>query len=45
MTTIDKKKIMYGLEKAYERMIEFKKQKKSELVIIKGNEIVHIKFE
>ena len=38
-----KKKILKGLEKAYEDMIEFKKQKKSKLVIIKDNKIVKIK--
>ncbi|MFV0159266.1 hypothetical protein OBK24_12530 [Empedobacter falsenii] len=38
-----KKKILKGLEKAYEDMIEFKKQKKSKLVIIKNNKIVKIK--
>ena len=38
-----KKKILKDLEKAYEDMIEFKKQKKSKLVIIKNNKIVKIK--
>jgi len=38
-----KKKILKGLEKAYEDMIEFKKQKKSKIVIIKNNKIVKIK--
>lgn len=38
-----KKKILKGLEKAYENMIEFKKQKKSKIVIIKDNKIVKIK--
>lgn len=38
-----KKKILKGLEKAYEDMIEFKKQKKSKLVIIKNDKIVKIK--
>lgn len=45
MTTTDKKKIMLGLEKAYKKMIEFKKQKKSDLVIIQNNKIVHLKQE
>ena len=37
-----KKKILKGLEKAYEDMIEFKKQKKSKLVINKNDKIVKI---
>ena len=48
MTTIDKKierknKILHGLEKTYEKLIEFKKQKNSELVILQNNKIVRIK--
>ena len=48
MTTVEKQielknKILIGLEKVYERLIEFKKQKNSELVIIKDNKIVKIK--
>ena len=38
------KKILQGLEKAYEKMLEFKKQKKSELVIIQNDKIVKIKL-
>jgi len=38
-----KDKIVKGLEKAYERLIEFKKSKKSELVVMRGNKIVKIK--
>ncbi|MGS2764081.1 hypothetical protein [Sinomicrobium sp. M5D2P9] len=38
-------KIVKGLEKVYERLIEFKKEKKSELVVMKGNKIVRIKPE
>lgn len=38
-------KILKGLEKAYEKMIEFKKQKNSKLVIIRDNKIVKIKPE
>ena len=37
-------KIIKGLEKAYEKMIDFKKQHKSELVIIQDNKIVKIKL-
>ena len=48
MTTIEKQielrnKILLGLEKAYEKLIEFKKQKNTELVVMKDNKIVKIK--
>jgi hypothetical protein len=48
MTTIEiqteeKNKILKGLEKVYEKLLEFKKQKKTELVIMQGNKIVKIK--
>lgn len=36
-------KIIKGLEKAYERLIEFKKQKQTELVILKDNKIIKVK--
>lgn len=36
-------KIILGLKKAYEKMIEFKKQKNSEIVIIRENKIIRIK--
>lgn len=36
-------KIIFGLEKAYEKMLEFKKKKNSEIVIIRENKIVRIK--
>jgi hypothetical protein len=36
-------KIIFGLEKAYEKMIEFKKLKNSEIVIIRENKIIRIK--
>ena len=50
MTPIEKQeelfqKIIAGLEKSYEKLIEFKKQKKSELVVMKNNKIVRIKPE
>jgi hypothetical protein len=50
MTTIEiqleeKKKILKGLEKVYEKLIEFKKQKNTELVIMQGDKIVKIKPE
>ncbi len=48
MTTVEKQieqknKILLGLEKVYERLIEFKKLKNTELVIMKDNKIVKIK--
>ncbi len=48
MTTVEKQielrdKLVVGLEKVYEKLIEFKKQKNSELVIIKDGKVVKIK--
>lgn len=48
MTTIEiqieeKNKIIKGLDKVYEKLIEFKKAKNSELVILRDNKIVKIK--
>ena len=40
---IKKTKILKGLEKAYEKMLEFKRKNNSEIVIIKENKIVKIK--
>ena len=37
------KKILEGLEKAYQKMIEFKKQKNSDLVILQDGKVVKIK--
>ena len=37
------KKIIEGLEKVYEKLIEFKKKMKSELIILKDDEIVRMK--
>ena len=50
MTTVEKQmelrdKIVAGLEKVYARLIEFKKQKKSDLVVIRDNKVVRIKPE
>ncbi len=45
-TQIDEKnKILKGLEKVYEKLIEFKKLKNSELVVLRDNKIVKIKPE
>jgi hypothetical protein len=38
-------KILVGLEKVYEKLIVFKKEKNSELVIMKDGKIVKIKPE
>jgi hypothetical protein len=40
-----RKKVLHGLELTYEKLIEFKKQKKSELVVMRDNKIVRIKPE
>lgn len=40
-----KNKIIKGLEKVYERLIEFKKEKNSELVVMQKGKIVKIKPE
>lgn len=40
-----RKKLIKGLDKAYERLIKFKKEKKTELVIMKDGKIVKIKPE
>lgn len=48
MTTVEKQielrdKILLGLDKVYEKLIEYKKQKNSVIVVIKNNKIVKIK--
>ncbi len=50
MTTIEKQielkdKILVGLEKDYEKLIEYKKNKKSELVVMRDNKMVRIRPE
>jgi hypothetical protein len=40
----EKNKILKGLEKAYEKLLEFKKSKNSELVILRNNKIIKIKL-
>jgi hypothetical protein len=39
----EKAKILKGLEKVYEKLIEFKKKNNSELVVLRDNKIVRIK--
>jgi hypothetical protein len=41
----EKDKILKGLEKVYEKLLEFKRIKNSELVILRDNKIVKIKPE
>ena len=36
-------KILKGLEKAYEKMLEFKKKNNSEIVVIRENKIMKIR--
>ena len=48
MTTAEKQnelrdKIQAGLKKAYEKLLEFKRQKNTELVVMKDGKIVKIK--
>lgn len=38
-------KILKGLDKVYEKLVEYKKQKKSELVVLKDGKIKRIKPE
>lgn len=38
-----KEKILLGLEKTYENLIEYKKYKKSDLVVMRDKKIVRIK--
>jgi hypothetical protein len=39
----EKNKILKGLEKAYEKLLEYKRTKNSELVVLIDNKIVKIK--
>lgn len=39
----DKLRILKGLEKVYKKLIEFKKSKNSELVILRDNKILKTK--
>jgi hypothetical protein len=39
----EKNDILKGLEKVYEELLEFKKSKNSELVVLRNNKIVKIK--
>ena len=41
--SLNQQKIVDGMNKVYEKLIEFKKKSNSELVILKDNKIVRIK--
>ena len=41
--TPNQKKILNGMDKVYDKLIEFKKKMNSELVILEDNKIVRIK--
>ena len=41
--TSNQKKILEGMDKIYDKLIEFKKKANSELIVIKDNQIVRIK--
>jgi hypothetical protein len=36
-------KILLGLERTWEKLVLFKKEKKSDLVILKDDKVVHVK--
>ena len=38
-------KILVGMDRVYEKLIVFKKRMNSDLVVLKGKKIVHIKPE
>jgi predicted transcriptional regulator len=40
--TSNQKRILEGMDKVYEKLIEFKKKMKSDLVILKDDKITHI---
>jgi len=41
--TSNQKKILEGMDKVYEKLIEFKRKMNSELVILKDEKIVRVK--
>jgi len=41
--TANQIKILEGMDKVYEKLIEFKKKMNSELVVLKDNKIIRIK--
>lgn len=50
MTTVEKQlemrdKILDGLDKVYEKLLEYKKQKNTELVIMENDKIIKLKVK
>ena len=41
--TPNQKRILEGMDKVYEKLIEFKRKMNSELVVLEGDKIVRIK--
>lgn len=41
--TLNQQRVLEGMDKVYEKLIEFKRKMNSELVVLKGDEIVRIK--
>jgi hypothetical protein len=41
--TANQKKILEGMDKIYDKLIEFKRKSNSELIVLKDNKIVRIK--
>ncbi|WP_202703472.1 hypothetical protein [Flavobacterium sp. UGB4466] len=41
--TVNQTKILEGMDKVYDKLIEFKKKMNSEIIILKDNKIVRVK--
>lgn len=41
----EKKRILIGLEKAYEKLLDYKQMKNSELIVLRDNKIMKVKPE
>jgi hypothetical protein len=41
--TSNQTKILEGMDIVYEKLIEFKKKMKTDLVVLKDNKVVHVK--
>ncbi len=45
-SNVDKRnRILLGLEKSYTKMLDFKKQKKSEVIVLRAGKIIKLKPE
>jgi hypothetical protein len=38
-----RKKILQGLEKTWDKLVQYKKEKNSDLVILENDQVVHVK--